>query len=126
MAHMTNNDIKKILSKIGNKVKFEYPGKEGSRHGILKDRVAIPIKKAVLTSVPYCDVVDLIEFKGKKQKLIRIGYYRKKRELNWGSQTTITETISGWKDLLIKTAREKEWFRKILKEVIKKRSQWDK
>jgi hypothetical protein len=125
MARMTSRDIEKICSKKGKKVKFSYPGKEGRKQGVLKDRMPIVIPKAD-GAVPYCDVVDLIEFDGIRQKWIRFGYYRKKKALNWGSQTTLTEPISIWKKIIIDTAKEKIWFRRLLKEIIKEQPKWDK
>jgi hypothetical protein len=109
-----------ILSRVGRKVSFKYPGSEGDKHGILKDRTVVESTNAPGT-VPYWDVVDLIEFKKEKEpKWLRIGYYRKPgKKLNWGSQTTITEPISVWKRLLVNAAREKEWFRNLLEDVMK-------
>ncbi len=119
MKNPTNDDLGKIRSCIGKKVSFKYPGKEGDKHGILKDRVVVQSTNGP-GAVPYWDVVDLIEFKGQKEPAwIRIGYYRKpKNTLNWGSQTTITEPVSIWKRILVNAAREKKWFRDLLKDVM--------
>jgi hypothetical protein len=116
----TNVEISKIKSCIGKKVSFKYPGNEGEKNGILKDRAVVKSIQEPGT-VPYWDVVDLIEFQGEKEpEWIRIGYYRKpKDKLNWGSQTTITEPISIWKRILVNTAKEKKWFRDLLLDVIK-------
>jgi len=109
----------KILSRIGTKVSFKYPGTEGDKHGILKDRAVIESTNEE-GAVPYWDVVDLIEFKGEKEpEWIRVGYYRKPRlKLNWGSQTTITEPVSIWKKILVNAAKDKKWFRELLEEVM--------
>lgn len=118
MTNPATNEIEKILSSIGRKVSFKYPGNEGDKHGVLKDRVVVESTNAV-GAVPYWDVVDLIEFKGEQEpEWIRIGYYRKPNKLNWASQTTITEPISVWKRILVNAAREKKWFRDLLEEVI--------
>ena len=119
MSNNTSEEIKKILSCIGKKVSFKYPGNEGDKLGILKDRAVVESINCIGT-VLYWDVVDLIEFKGEREpQWIRIGYYRKpKQSLNWGSQTTITEPISIWKRILIHAAREKKWFRKLLEDVM--------
>jgi hypothetical protein len=116
---MPADDIAKILSRIGTKVNYKYPGDEKSQHGVLKDRSVF--ESQYPGDVPYWDVVDLIEFEGEKEpECIRIGYYRKPgKTLNWGSQTTITETVSGWKGMLVKAAQEKKWFRDLLEEVTK-------
>jgi hypothetical protein len=113
-------DIKKIMKQKGKPVTFNYPGNEGQKNGILKDRAVIPSIPGS-TGVPYWDVVDLIEFPGEKEKeWIRIGYYRKPgNRLVWGSQTTITEPITVWKQLLVNAAKEKKWLRDILKDVVK-------
>ena len=117
MPNPENDILQKIKSCIGNKVSFKYPGNEGDKLGILKDRAVIESTNE-LGSVPYWDVIDLIKFEGEREPdWIRIGYYRKSSDrLIWGSQTTITEPISVWKKL---KAKEKKWFRDLLFEVIK-------
>ena len=119
MPNHTPDEIIKILSCIGKNVSFKYPGNEGDKFGVLKDRAVVESTNNI-GGVPYWDVVDLIEFKGEKEpQWIRIGYYRKpKQSLNWGSQTTITEPISIWKKILVTAAREKKWFRKLLEDVM--------
>jgi hypothetical protein len=114
-----NDEESKILSCIGRKVSFRYPGNEGDKHGILIDRAVVESTNEP-GAVPYWDVVDLIEFKGEREpQWIRIGYYRKpKNTLNWGSQTTITEPISIWKKILVSAAKEKEWFRELLEDTL--------
>lgn len=108
----------KILSRIGTEVHFRYPGDEGAKQGILRDR-AVNESSNTPGVVPYWDVVDLIEFKDEEEPWIRIGYYRKpKKRLNWGSQTTITEPISVWKTLLVNAAGDKKWFRDLLEDVM--------
>ena len=110
-------EVGRILSCIGNKVTFKYP--EGDRTGILVDRMVIESANED-GAVPYWDVVDLMEFEKEKEKWLRIGYYRKpKKSLVFGGQTSITETISIWKKILVITAREKKWFRDILVDVMK-------
>ena len=119
MTNSTTDQIDKVLSRIGRKVSFKYPGIEGDKHGILKDRAVVESTNEI-GAVPYWDVVDLIEFKGEKEpEWIRVGYYRKpKQTLNWGSQTTITEPVSIWKRIFVNTAREKKWFRDLLEDVM--------
>lgn len=117
---MATDEVDKILSRIGTKVTFKYPGDEGTKVGTLKDRAVFESPYDV-GGVPYWDVVDLIKFEGQKEpEFIRIGYYRKKpgQRLNWGSQTTITEPVSAWKLMLVKAAREKQWFRTLLEDVM--------
>jgi hypothetical protein len=120
MTSATTDERDKILSRIGKNVFFKYPGSEGDKHGILKDRAVVESTNA-LGTVPYWDVVDLIQFEGEEEpEWIRIGYYRKpKHTLNWGSQTTITEPVSIWKRILVNAAREKKWFRDLLEDVMK-------
>jgi hypothetical protein len=112
----------KLLEGVGKKrVKFAYPGDEGIKNGILKDRAFV--RSPGSTGVPYWDVVDLIEFPGEAQpRWIRIGYYREKPRgrLRWGSQTTITEPVEIWRRLLVHAAKRKRWFRRLLEGVVKK------
>jgi hypothetical protein len=119
MTKTTTDERDKILSRIGKAVSFKYPGTEGDKHGILKDRVVVESTNDT-RAVPYWDVVNLIVFKGEKEpEWIRIGYYRKpKARLNWGSQTTIRESVSIWKRILVNAAREKKWFRALLEDVM--------
>ncbi len=114
-----NEIVQKIKRCIGNEVNFKFPGGEVRKIGILMDR-AVLRSEDEKTKVPYWDVVDLIKFPEEKQKeWIRIGYYRMPKDsLNWGAQTTIAEPIEVWKKLLIEAAKEKEWFKKLLLEVI--------
>ena len=102
----------KILRQIGKRVTFVYP--EGPKKGYLKDRTFIHSPGS--TTVPYWDVVDLIEFPSEiEAKWIRIGYYRKPKDrLVFASQTTITEPIETWKELLSQAAKEKAWFRELV------------
>src|ERR1044072_1596366 len=111
--------IDKILSKIGKKVNFKYPGDEGQKQGILIDRAVF--ESNYVGEVPYWDVVDLIEFEGEPElEFIRITYYRKKpgKHLNFSGQTSITEPISVWRKMLVSVAREKKWFRCLLQDVV--------
>jgi hypothetical protein len=114
-----NAIIQKILAKKGKKVTFQYPGNEGHKTGVLKDRTVM-LSDPASTGVLYWDVVDLVEFPGEPEpEWIRIGYYRKPGDrLVWGSQTTITEPISIWKRLLVQAAYEKPWFKKLLDDVM--------
>lgn len=112
--------ILKIRKPIGKRVHFQYPGNEGHKTGVLKDRVIVPSNPGEV-GVPYWDVVDLIEFSEETEPLwIRIGYYRKPQEhLVWGSQTTITEPIRVWKRLFVQAATEKAWFKQLLIDVMR-------
>ena len=118
MAH-DRKVVDQIKKCIGRPVSFKFPGDEGGKTGVLRDR-AVMISNPRTKGVPYWDVVDLIEFKDEPKPLwIRIGYYRKPNDtLNWGSQTTITEPVDVWKRLLVQTARQKPWFRRLLEDVM--------
>jgi len=117
MCNQPNDEVaKRILSKIGQEVCYSFPGNEGKLRGTLKDRAVIV--SPTESVVQYWDVVDLIEFNGKKEPWIRFGYYRRPKDtLIWGSQTAPTGPASEWKEIFINTARQKKWFRKLLEEV---------
>ena len=66
MTNPMTNELHRILSCIGKRVSFKYPGNEGDKRGILKDRVAVESTNES-GAVPYWDVVDLIEFKDEKE-----------------------------------------------------------
>ena len=119
MTNPMTDELHRILSCIGKRVSFKYPGNEGDKHGILKDRAVVESTNES-GAVPYWDVVDLIEFKDEKEpEWIRIGYYRKpKHTLNWGSQTTITDPVSIWKRIFVNAAQEKKWFRDLLEDIM--------
>ena len=114
-------EIEKILSCIGQPVRFNYP--EGIvKIGILKDRSVTESGHLVsgdTESAFYWDVVDLIEFEGESEPMMRITYYRKLNgRLVFAGQTTITEPISTWKRMLLDTAQKKAWFRDLLQGVM--------
>jgi len=111
------SEIEKILSCIGRPVRFTYPGDEGQKLGVLKDRSVTTSGPVGL--VPYWDVVDLIEFDGENEPMIRISYYRKPKDrLIFAGQTSITEPVSTWQRMLVTAAREKEWFANLLETVL--------
>jgi hypothetical protein len=111
--------LEKIMDAVGRPVSFKFPGSEGDKKGILKDRAIVPSNPGT-TGIPYWDVIDLIEFPEEAEPhWIRIGYYRiSNGRLNWGSQTTITEPVGVWKRVLIDAAKQKPWFRNLLKDVM--------
>ena len=112
--------IEKISKPIGRRVSFKYPAGEKPRRGILKDRAILRSNAGYPSEVPYWDVVDLIQFEGEKKPWLRFGYYRMPKDrLNWASQTTLCDRSKTWKRLLVKAAREKQWFRNLLKEVMR-------
>jgi hypothetical protein len=114
-------DIEKILSCIGQPVRFTYP--EGIvKIGILTDRSVTESGYLVsgdVESAFYWDVIDLIDFEGDTEPMMRITYYRKlKGRLVFAGQTTITEPISTWKRMLLEAIQKKSWFRELLQEVM--------
>jgi len=111
--------VRKIMDAVKKPVTFKYPGNERPKKGILIDRVVMRSNPAS-ADVPYWDVVDLIEFREEAHpKWIRIGYYRRpKKRLVWASQTTITESVAGWKRLLVKSAKQQKWLRDLLEDVM--------
>lgn len=114
-----NPVVHKILGCINKRVAFTYPAGERHKRGILVDRAVVRSNPGT-RGVPYWDVIDLIEFPNERNpKWIRIGYYRvPKGRLQWGSQTTITESVETWKRVLRDAAKQKAWFRGLLLDVM--------
>jgi hypothetical protein len=82
--------VEKILNRIGKSVTYEYPGSEGKRRGVLRDRTVLSAGRNP-TGVHYWHIVDLIDFSDHKEPWIRIGYYRKPKDrLVFAGQTTST------------------------------------
>jgi len=109
----------KILSKIGEPVKFGYP-KFGKMKGILVDRVVMH-NKSITRVKDMFRVIDLIEFgvHGGKEQLVRFGYYIYEGEkLRWGSQTTYSDTPNAVAALFI-MACGRPWFKDIMLRVCK-------
>ena len=116
LSRRSNAEIERqILSRVGKPVHFKYPGNEGSRRGVLKDRVVTQSNPGA-QGVPYWDVIDLIEFPGARESLwMRVGYYRYvKGRLVWGSQTTLTDPLPAWRRLF-KAAKTRPWFAPLLR-----------
>jgi hypothetical protein len=112
--------LERIRKPIGRPVTFTYPAGENPRRGILKDRAVMRSNAGYRDEVPYWDVVDLIEFHGETESWLRFGYYRMPKDrLNWASQTTLSDRIETWKRLMVQAAREKQWFRDLLEEVMR-------
>jgi hypothetical protein len=118
--HEVQAVVKAILKAVGKPVCFTYPNDEGCKDGVLVDR-AVLFSGVGSTGVPYWDIVDLIRFPNEPEAdWIRIGYYRKKNgKLNFSGQTTITEPVAIWKQLLVHAAKEKPWFKALLEDVMK-------
>ncbi len=111
--------IEKMKKPINKRVSFTYPGSEGTKKGVLKDR-AVVWSGDYPEGVQYYDVADLIEFNGEHELWMRLGYYRQVGDdLRWASQTTITEPLEVWKRFLVAAAHEKDWFRTLLVDVAK-------
>ncbi len=112
--------LEKMRKPIGRPVSFKYPAGEKPRLGILKDRAMIRSNAGYRDEFPYWDVADLIEFDGETELWLRFGYYRMPKDrLNWASQSTLTDRMETWKRLMVQAAREKQWFRKLLEDVMR-------
>ncbi|MFA5414012.1 MAG: hypothetical protein WC295_00850 [Methanoregula sp.] len=117
----------KVLEKIGNPVNFDYPDKP-QFNGHIKDRCVMLASS--WQGGKSADVVDLIEFTEPENfTAIRFGYYNirgdNEDKLQWASVGALTEKVDDMKELFVKTAREKEWFRCLLEDVVKQVSKND-
>jgi hypothetical protein len=96
-------DEAKIMSAVGKPVKFTYPAPGPTAHGVLKRRtIAWSDSTPRPSGASYCDVVDTIEFPGRPELWLRVGYYRQSADgkQKWASQTTICEPLSIWRKIL--------------------------
>lgn len=113
-----------LYGKIGDRVIFKYPKKEGKKKGKLVDRFVIYDRENDM--VVYWNMIDLIDFKDEDENWLRITYYRyKKKERKWvfAGQTSISDPISSFVELFVRAIREKEWIRPIFREVCKELGQ---
>ncbi len=106
--------LERMRRPINQPVSFTYPGTEGPLRGVLKDRAVI--RGGDAAGARYWDVVDLIEFSGKRSsRSMRISYYRQVGDkIGWAGQTSITEPLKIWKRIFVQAALEKDWFRELL------------
>jgi hypothetical protein len=121
--HEVQAVVAAILNKVGRPVRFEYPGNEGCKKGVLVDR-AVVYSGVGSSGIPYWDIVDLIKFPNEPETdWMRIGYYRKPgNRLVFAGQTTIKEPVAIWKKLLVHAATEMPWFKALLEEVMRELS----
>ena len=109
-----------LCSKIGQPVNFKYPKGEQGKSGKLEDRLVVFDRED--ESVVYWNLIDLIEFKGEKERWLRITYYRYKKDGKWvfAGQTSIADPMTSFVDLFVAAIKNKTWVRKLFKEVFNK------
>ena len=109
--------IERVESAVSKEVTFDYP--EGTKKGILKERIW-ERTETKSGDVGYINTIDFIEFEGEKELWMRISYYRvfPNGKLVWGGQYSIAEPLSEWKGLIKKTAKDNQWFRHMLIDVV--------
>jgi len=101
----------RLMRAVGRPVNFKYPAAEGTRQGILADRVIALGSNT--RGVQYYNVVDLITFEGEAEPWVRITYYRHlPTGLRFAGQYSICEPASSWRRLLT-VANTKEWFQQV-------------
>jgi hypothetical protein len=111
-----NEVIEKILSRIGTEVTFVFPNHEGRMTGILEDRVAMRGEAGPGQNVRFYDVVDRIKFDNKKERWIRVGFYREQDgRLRWAAQTAFTGPENEWERLFNVARQQKPWFADFLR-----------
>lgn len=111
----------KLRKPVGRRVHFIYPKGEQPKSGILKDRCVVRSNAGYPDEVPYWDVIDLIQFDDEDSPWLRVGYYRMAKATPlWASQTTLTDRIETWEELMVKSAREMPWFRRLLERVMER------
>ncbi len=105
-AVLTEEIATRLRRPVGRPVSFKYPGDEGAREGILKDRLILPggfgPAKAGRPGVPYYHVLDLIRFDGEPEDFLRLSYYRHLPDgrLIFGGQFAACSPLSQWAGLL--------------------------
>ena len=111
----------KLQKAIGKRVHFTYPKGEEPKTGILKDRYVMRSNAECADELLYWNVVDLIQFQNEETPWLRFGHYRMAKDTPlWANQTTLCDRLDTWEELLVKTAREKPWFRKLLEKVMER------
>jgi len=136
MQGKTNRKVKQILddeqqkkyllSKIDGNVHFKYPNGEDPESGTLVDRYALKLSDVPNSSskdIIYWMVMDMIEFQGQAERQIRMSYYRyKKSTSRWifAGQTSFSFPISEIIQYFTGAVKEKEWFKKIFQEILKR------
>jgi len=105
------------LDAIGKRVTFKYPplkpkGPKRVIVGTLLDRHVLS-SNSLSGYGNYINTIDRIQFG--EMICLRFGYYRNN---GWAGQTALTEEFDTMKDLFIKAAREKPWFRDFLEGVM--------
>ena len=107
--------VQRIMARIGHPVRFKYPGTEGHKHGVLRDRVTVK-SDVTSTGVRYWDVIDFVEFPNERKKhWVRFGYYRQDgARLRWAGQTSLAEPKGNMRRLFQAGVAQAVWFRRLI------------
>ena len=99
-------------------VKFSYPADEGDMHSTLLDRVVF--FGSEYGSIVYWNMIDLIRFQEEAENWLRMTYYRynkEKRRWIFAGQTSLSDPISFFEEMFVKSIKEKEWMRNLFKKI---------
>jgi hypothetical protein len=105
--------------KIGDEVVFSYPEPPYEFKGKLMDRIIV--KSGEDEIVRYWNLMDLIRFENEDEDWLRITYYRyKKKENKWvfAGQTSLSDPISQFEELFVTGIKEKDWIKRLFKNVV--------
>ncbi len=112
---MSDDDIlKRLMAKVGSRVSFKYPGGEGEKRGILKDRVAVKSNEGARRGVRFWNVIDLLEFPDATQPWIRFGYYRQDGSRLVWARSSLADGEEDVRRLFVAGIQQAEWFRQLV------------
>ncbi len=105
----------RLMKKVGQRVSFKYPGAEGEKRGVLKDRVVVKSTEATHSGARFWNVIDLLDFSDATDPWIRFGYYRESGEHLIWARSSLADGQEDLRRLFVAAAKKAPWFRELVK-----------